>query len=821
LVFAVCRNGMSTSTKTTRMPPNSKYPRKARQQAKKGTMRGEKKPQRQTKKQKEKVQQSSNGFESIKQARADPRMGTNPAPHLTMSQGQKTIAQQCVMGPNSMVGFALGYVTRALEKGYGTFASNPAFPSYAFAFLQTVLIQAANGGAPPVQKLPFCVLAFCQAISQKTVGIDQGHITYSFDVQTVNPNLTAIVNFTGNKGAWICGDVPEISLGLVDGFPIINTAYSLPSEGAGEQAFEEMNEFLLEHASVPGKPSIFRLVDITTPTCLRNDVSAFSVYGATNGTGFAGPASGGWNNQANLEVPIYRPFLATFGNGLLSDAVNANRWGNLVQNVSGDAITIGYGIGLGERRWGIKRNTKLAFIDFGEIVDVVATWVQSLQTAASNDPTGQWAGSPSNYQCPLSFQEMCLLLRNTMMGAFKNSQAGVQGLSNVVPVGPAWFTAYTAGSGTCFLQAIEWKLPRMVVENIRALVERVAKRHSKDLEMFTPVLGQLSVNAFSSAFYNYSWPLSGSNPSGTAPSFFVPTFRRKVQGSKGEELWSTVPETVISLIDGSCTPISTLTYLAINNPQQLRNLATEWDNWLTQFNLSSYSSSLVTFGTDTGVNILFSGMMNRLISLADIDYRGARTGPSSSAALVVKEVEKVGKRYGDKDPAHWIAGRFRVYSNANYDPNEIAIRKSGRRVGAPLNAFYTAVPAIADLSQSDFLQAPYEAIQSYWVLPQVPLISMDVQGYVTQKVQALMKQPFLQNASSGFDGQSLGSLHAVYATKMVKSKQENESDADRFFNQMDEQGEGGILSSLVGTALGALFPQAKGIINTVADIVPF
>jgi hypothetical protein len=752
---------------------------------------------------------SSNGFETLKVARGDPRMGNNSKILPVSNTSQKSLAQQCLIGSTSCLGFAIGFVTRALEKGYATFASSVNNPALAWYYTNYVLLQFAKGAVPAVQNLPFCLLAFGRAISQKTVGLAHGKITYSFDTaSSISPSTTTFV-YTGGSAAWTIGYVPPSSSATyVDGFPVITNGAIVVPEDNGATAFNEMCNFL---ETKLGKNSPFRMVAISTKTPLDRDVSSYAVISTQVGSGFAGTGTGGVVGLANLEVPIFRPFLSTFGGALQNSILNQSRWGNLVSDVSGDALYMGAMIGCGNAKWNCKRNPKFSFVDFGLLMDTLSKWVLGIQTAACNDPTGQWVGSglspwQNNYQCPLSYQEVQFLLRNTLMQAFKKTQAAVQGIAPIAPeINGLGFTPFTAGIGTCFLDTVTWKMPRLLAENIKALVSRTAVHNKKDLEFFEPVLGISSKNALNASNYEYSWTGSGQtgNTSGSLPSFAVLTsnFKRTKVDAKGLKTVTVAPEIPVSVIDGSCILTSVLSYVAINNPSRLQALASLWNEWLSQFGLSNYSCSLVDFSTDPGVNILYSSILNRCVSYGDVDLG---TLPSS-----VKE-----------DPRDFNK-HVKNYSNKKSETAEIDLRME-RKLKSVGNPFYEAIPVVSDVCQSDFLEAPYEQIQKFWVVPTYPIYSVNVgSAPVIQQIQAFMKQPFLQNSSSGFDGVTLDSQTTTYAQKMLKGRQDNLSDADRFLDEMDKIGKAGILSSLVGGALGALFPSAKGIIDTVADIVPF
>jgi len=419
-------------------------------------------------------------------------------------------------------------------------------------------------------------------------------------------------------------------------------------------------------------------------------------------------------------------------------------------------------------------------MEFGE---TLAMWVQGVIQAAMNDPTGQWTGRPlTDFQCPLTLQEVLLLLRNVMMSAFKDTQGSVQGVAPYVPTstGNNQFVSYLASSATCFLEQIDMKLPRAFVENIRALTVRTTYRSRTDIEYFIPVLGQYALDVLQSSVYTFSGGVAG-GPLTVHPCFATGAIYKKKVFDEKTELWSykELVEDAINLVDGS----SSSGFVAINNPQQLKTLVMMWNKWIAELNLSSYSSSLSTYGTEKGVNVLCSVNMTRHWTI-----------PSVPRALAIKEKKYVNMRLEKQE-----------YLQVSLSP-------------------FNDRWAIADTSQTPLIATAYEQFQNTWILPSIQnesTTSGGGQSTIVPRWQSLMRETQLQNFSSGDDGQSMSQLHQSYANKMIKGKLDQENDWDVFFKTCDEKGEGGILSGLVGSALSALFPKAAPVIGAIADAVPF
>jgi len=211
-------------------------------------------------------------------------------------------------------------------------------------------------------------------------------------------------------------------------------------------------------------------------------------------------------------------------------------------------------------------------------------------------------------------------------------------------------------------------------------------------------------------------------------------------------------------------------------------LSQSWNQWLKDSGITTYSMTTGTASSEKGINILFSSNMTRHWFPAQ---GGQENDPRTQRRLV--------------------SDRFLTQRNKGVLASPYALRN-----------------AVADSAQSIPLAAAYAQVQKIWVLPLIESeINLAVENSTTpSRWQILMSEPYLMNASSGFDGLSLSEMHSVYAQKMTKGRDSPMNDWDVFFVEAAKQGRGGVLASLIGGALSSFFPAASGIINTVASIVP-
>lgn len=725
-----------------------------------------------------------NGLETVKAAKGDPRMGKNGfSESPSLSTQIRKIPFQVSMDNVVLINYALGMLTRALEKGFYS-TVDPTHPYYAVNYLVSALQQYAGGGVPALQQLPKVILSIGQAIAPKEVGLGNGRASYANVLQSV-PSGDSVstendIGYTPYGYTYVIGPSTGTS---VNGFPSIDT--STPSAApptVAQTAFQEMFQLL---SNVVGETNDFQSVPIATVSRLKKDVSTYAQPTDIVGLGAAGSGSAGFAAISQLEVPIFRPYLAAMNSFVSVEEPPQNRFGGLNVTTAGDSLWLGGSMGtlVKSKHWEMQRYPKFHAVDFLEFADVLAQWVSNIQTAYLGDPTGVQNNQPAtSIVCPLTIQEMQLLLRNVCMTAFKSTQAAVQGLYPFVPDSSSdnQFVPYTAHAGTCFIDSIDMQLPLPLVENLRDLVYRKVKRSKTDVEFFVPVLGQYALDELDTGDYNYHGSVNGGTP-GSFPSFTVTSqFVKKVKSPKtGLIVEEVLPETVISLVDGGYTS----GYVAINNPAQLKFLATQWNNWLKDHNLAMYSVPLCQLGTEQGINVLFSGNMTRYWAQPPARIRKEQENPEG------------------------------VYDSRRFRPRNKVM----------LTSPYANRLVVADSAQSEIIGTAYEQVQSTWILPIVEVEFASgplVNSTVLPRWQAIMKEPFVQTYSSGDDGVTLATMHATYASKMVKARQGEPDDLTQLLVEAATQGRGGILSGLVGGALSALFPKAASTISAVADMVP-
>lgn len=714
----------------------------------------------------------------------DPRRVLPSDSSVLLSNMQNAIPLTVLFQPLGLQYFCAAYIVKALESGFAGESNNPWDPYFSWVYMTNTLQSAVNSGVPQVQKVPYFFLAAMRAVQRKDVPFKLGSVLYSGNAEVMNPLPQQVIG-SGTFGN-LFNLLAVTSTTRVNGFPV-GTASGWPAytPDAGVLSFQVLATFMAKKG-VGEMARLCENVDISTKTSLDRDVSAFAVVASAQGGGSAGNGNGGFQSLAQLEVPVFHPLLSLLDTDNFTPPFNIARNFNRVARVSGDSMFLGSAMcsQLEEKNWKLKEPVVFKCVDFNAIADTLAQWCTGILNAYINDPANAnlTAEQIATLTCPLTLQEVLLLLRNVCMQAFKESQCGVQGLYPYVPANSSdnQFTPYVASATTCFVQAIDMLLPALLVENIRSLSTRtVTMGNGKVTQIWEPVLGQLYTDILASSNYVYSTntsdPITGNVFAQGAQ------FVSRKKNAQGIQIETPLDEVSISLIDGN----SGSGLVAINDPATLKALSVQWTQWLQTSGLMSYSIALSNMGTEKGISVLASVPMTRYWSLGgSITRKKEERRPSTAGEIVDLRHEK--RRYKQ------------VFANNLY---------SGRY-------------AIADSSYGAIWSVPYEQVQSIWILPYMYCEATGSQSTSPVKMQEMYSEPYLVASTSGTDGIPLSQMHANFAMKMVKAKLSQTDSLMTVIEQCEKSGRGGILSSLISAVGGAIGGPIGSLASTIASVIP-
>lgn len=707
--------------------------------------------------------------------------------NLTMSNSNPAITIEVDIGVESLQGLSASVVCAALRRGFADSDYNPDYPYHSYIYLTQVFISYVLNTVPKAVTYPYWVVLIGQSLVKKTVNSYSGKITYKFKFDGTFDPLSISWKFPLGPNMYS----RQLNFGRRTS-TTVNNSFCLIEEpdqynsDKGEEAWQALLQYLQRDGRADG---MHRMVSSTSEVITSKDASAYAVVSCSPGSG---SDVGGWYNTLIHELPIRHPLFSKFARPTPGTFLDVRRGGRSARMFSGDSFSLsGLLIDfMTDESLAMKSVPIFKAVDFMEFLEVYLLWLRSATQTAINSLEAQIATSANltetlaKYVIPLTIQEIALLLRTTMMNAFKDTQHFVQSIypQTVSDNQQNVFVPFIAGVGTGARPgSTGLLLPLALKENILSLtrVWNSSGRGGKSNPLFwIPVLGKFYADRLSEQDYTITIPTSETSITlplfkESSAKFFRPSGQKLSKSNSIKKLNELSAEIEINLVDGGVTQ----GYVAINYPASLDPLIDLLNNHI-RTKLTSYTMPVCTLGTDGGINALRSISLTRMF-VFDQDRAPEYLDPR----FVKAHLRNTSSPYEDRT----------VQVVSSYDP---------------------------------FVASSWEQVQEYWVLPccQINSTGSDIgRSIYADRIRAITLEHHsvdYQSPGNGSIGVTLLGLHTRYADRMVRTDKSRSDDLESFFKKCENDGNGGILSGLVGNALSSLFPQAKGVINTIADMVP-
>ena len=507
---------------------------------------------------------------------------------------------------------ANAFVNFALNRDWAASCPDPSYPYWARVYVSNILYNAATNGTLLSSSVTDILNNVCNAIRNKGVPSGQGRVEYkwTFPGFTV-PEWKIAMGPPIYDRYWQTG-VIQNNGGETNSFFKSIVPPDTYTEELGQVAWTSLSQFL-HTLSETGKGSKLLVLRANAPGGpLERDVSAFANNIVTLGGSFANV--GGLGALSQLEVPIKSPIYSVFVPGQTNagyPAFSPVRYGKFSRSRTGDGMSLVMAQLLdgNENIHRMKNNFKFKYVDFNEIAEVVFMYMSELIYLTLDDPQVQnaiivngVAAATQSCTCPLTLQEVLLILRYTLLSAMSETQYGVQGTYYSAPENTndnkfcPFITSYAVGP---IPGATEMMLPMILIENIRSLLYRINRNYlggKQNPNIYVPVLGQYYLDAFNQA----DWVVSHLYKE-DEPPLLVNVFKDNTTGChyKGVDKKTGKPifgaEIPISMIDGQTEN----DILAIGDPGPISELVQMWNSWLVT--RSSKSTTLTTLGKEAGI----------------------------------------------------------------------------------------------------------------------------------------------------------------------------------------------------------------------------
>jgi hypothetical protein len=453
--------------------------------------------------------------------------------------------------------------------------------------------------------------------------------------------------------------------------------------------------------------------------------------------------------------------------------------------------------------------------------EVLAGWVKAVQQIAMDE---WWEDNPDSsekiaadaflakFQCPITFQELMIILRANVMGAFEDTQFAVQGLfPRTADLTENEFVALVAGMGTAYIPGTaNMSLPIVMRENLLDLTMRSLPggagparpdvENWKNPTEFIPVVGVYETDRVSLVASDYRVRVSQLQPD-------------PIEYSYENSFYSFPLELNIDMVDGK----QGTAYIAINNPKGLAIITERWNAWVAK--MSNNMCPVGNLSSDKGADVFYSLGMTRHHSTEAVvpdnqppltaeEIRQLRRGQRPRSG----KLQAVAPSEGTLDDWQGIGpendGRYKIEQKA-WGLSPYATRK---------------VQAVS--SYTPFVESAWQMLMSFWILP-VNRVSPNSPGpgdysgltrmaAATSEMNIVFQSQTAQGEVGGITS-SFVELHQLYIDTMTKSRYADKNAVIRVLEDLSTAGQGGILTAL-GTALAGVFaPPLVPIVSSIGE----
>jgi len=648
--------------------------------------------------------------------------------------------------PESLKALSLGIVLSGIKKGWlgqGTDAlgtAGLANPYFAFVKLYQSFVSAMNGSVPTLQSAPRWYWNIVQALNPKILSFKTGRVSLKWNVPVGLESDVPDWKFNVQGYQTVLG-IPQFGNGEVNGFlPII--APDVYTDDLGSAAIKSLFSFYKEKGMTELVSNYITLSNRTG--------SAFAVAGAELGNS-AGNSAGIIStvySETQINMPIYSKL------ALYQPDDEYRGWQRL--QISG-----------GSACYVIPRMTEMdtekelyntycpqfKYYNFDEFYEVLSLSVgTALETLVKTQ-----IGAPLA-PCPLTVQQVKLILRHTLMRRFYNHfaqdlQFNGNGLLSLIPL-----TCGVNGSSTTQTSML---FPTVLAENIRACCRKKVKIHKNSIGVidYIPILARPSELPEPG---NYSYE-TGSGPA---------------------DLYATDPDEVpIDVIDLSFVQGGTKAYVTLEGDHIL-TLVSVWNDWIK--GLSSYLTPLVDPGTEQGISALITTMTT-------LQQRYVPEAVTLTNQVAAKNLTK-------QNSKKKILGIDRVEFKKKH------LRVSPVKVGPGVGNYFESIRPSALTTTN----TPLEPLMKYTKLLIAPAAigsTSEPVGAASPAAQQIFRiEPYKVPMSGlpdivGADSngtQNLFSRHLQLAILDVKSSLAAQSEPEQDFANAAKQGRGGFFANLAG-----------------------
>jgi len=472
-----------------------------------------------------------------------------------------SIDQKVQYSDYSIQALAAGPVFLALKKGWLTQVgdgddSSSSTPYHAYVKLYQSFLAAMQGTDMPLANAPDWYWHVTQALASKILPFKTGRISYEWNMEagaeTVVPSPG--IEFIGGESTFY---VPDYTAPLVNGFVPLEIPAGYTPELGGE-AIDSLFKFYRSEGMTK--------LMATHPTIGLKTGSAFAVCGAELGS--SGSNVSGVINTIYSATPLNVPLFSKFG--VYQDTIFQG-WQRIQLSGAGPCYVIPRMIEMSSPQELYNQACpQIKYYNFDEFYEVLSLTLGGALEIAANSQIG---APPA--QCPLSPQQVKLLLRHTLMKKFCNHMVQDTSMNgqNVLVMSP--LSCGVNGTSTTSTNML---LPLLLAENIRAASRKrihPGSKTSRSVIDYIPVLARPIV---------FNEPGNYTYTSGLGTADVYATIPGEVPINILDLKWATSPSRYVTL-----------------EGEILTKLCTSWNAWIKS--IASNLTPLTDPGTEKGLNV--------------------------------------------------------------------------------------------------------------------------------------------------------------------------------------------------------------------------
>jgi hypothetical protein len=666
---------------------------------------------------------------------------------MVVETQQTKVSITAIMPDRALEFVAMGVVLKGIQRGWMSSFIVGEQPYYAWRYIIDALNSVLQGGQPIIQNAPIWLWELLAALAPKSSPFKTAFIDYKWQVNPFGLGVAPVYIYSGpSDPKSICWGTPGTS--TVNGYPVLNVplpaTYDQQLNGAA--SFSALCRFL-------GEEGLNKMCPAITQPFLQRDVSSFAVTYPEIGQSYG--TNGALAQTIYSEVNILSPLLSKFAE-YQEPGPFYRGWHRALKGALSPTY-VGCRMMEFDRIDQIRDKVSpiMLVVNFDEFFYTLST----ILALAIENTAAQNGGSALLTSCPLTTQDVQILLRQAMLPIFSNH------LVQDVVLGDSFFpmVPFSVGPNGAAIADSNMLLPTLLVENIRCCARRrlALGRNKNVFDIITALSRPVNQPQLS------NFAVNG-----------VPTITT-VYTPPGVEVF-------INIVDMAYASASTSGFITPTGAEYSARLAL-WNTWIQT--ISGALSPLLVIGAEPGVSALMTGLFTRTQQDNDAFSRRKKPERSSSSKEIHLGTPSMQKNLLVGGPI------VDTYINNFLEKEVFCNNKTTNSVWNFLQTFI--LPSALSINQTN--TAGTQAWQVFQIQPYKitgPTLAGGLGGTIDTVFNTI---------------RSRLEVLASYDVKSANQQVPNQFVADIL--EMAKLGRGGLFASIAGDLAGMVIPGMGGVVS--------